>query len=86
MGNLTLRGFVRKDHPMFSGGPEIFSRPESRQSSTSTPEGTTGETQEGNSAANPEQLPEDQDPAVGQRWLGQMLHNNEVMSGKKSRR
>jgi hypothetical protein len=31
-------------------------------------------------------LPEDQDPAVGQRWLGQMLHNNEVMSGKKSRR
>ena len=82
----TLRGVVRKDHPMFSGGPEIFSRAESRPPSTCAPESTTGETQEGNSAAKPEQLSEDEDLAVGQRWLGQMKHNNEVISGRKPRR
>ena len=52
MGNLTFRGFVPKDDPMFSGGPEIFSRPESRQSPTTSAPGTTGVTPASKSSAS----------------------------------
>lgn len=36
MGKLTLRGPVPKDDPMFSGGPEVFSRID-RTPSTNSP-------------------------------------------------
>jgi hypothetical protein len=44
MGKSTYAGFVPKDDPMFSGGFEIFSHPESKPSSTNTAKSTTGET------------------------------------------
>jgi hypothetical protein len=44
MGKLTLRGPVPKDHPMFSGGPEVLSRPESRPSSKNSLSATVGAT------------------------------------------
>lgn len=45
MGKSILRGPVPKDHPMFSSGSELFSRPESKPSSTTPVEGMTGEIQ-----------------------------------------
>ena len=45
MGKITLDGFPPKNDPMFSGRREIFSRPESNPSSTSSAKSTTGETQ-----------------------------------------
>jgi len=42
MGKGTHRGFVPKDDPMFSTGPEIFSRPGSKQSTPSLPADTAG--------------------------------------------
>ena len=44
MGKLTSAGFVPKDDPMFSTGPELFSRPEYKKSSTNTAKNTTGAT------------------------------------------
>lgn len=44
MAASTFLGFVPKDDPMFSGGPEIFSRLGSRQSSTDTAKSTDGAT------------------------------------------
>ena len=32
MGKITLEGPVPKDHPMFTSGPEMFSRPSLRRS------------------------------------------------------
>jgi hypothetical protein len=42
MGKSTYAGFVPKDDPMFSGGFEMFSRPGSTLSSTSSDKSTDG--------------------------------------------
>lgn len=44
MGKATFVGFVPKDDPMFSGGPQLFSRPGSNQPSKTSPTGTDGNT------------------------------------------
>lgn len=44
MGKLTYKGFVPKDDPMFSTGPEAFSRLASTPSSETSPSATTGAT------------------------------------------
>jgi hypothetical protein len=44
MGKLTYKGLVPPDDPMFSSGPEMFSRPESRPSSMTSVRDTTGAT------------------------------------------
>ena len=41
MSKLTFKGFVPEDDPMFSSGPEIFSRPESKPPPTSKATTTT---------------------------------------------
>lgn len=42
MGNLIDKGLVPKDDPMFSGGPEIFSRHESSESTKNSAKSTDG--------------------------------------------
>ncbi len=42
MGKLTYKGLAPKDHPMFSGGAESFSRLAYKRSSTTTPSATDG--------------------------------------------
>ena len=44
MGKLTWIGQVPPDDPLFSSGPEMFSRYEFRASSTSSPRNTGGDT------------------------------------------
>ena len=44
MGKLTYKGLVPRDDPMFSTGPEVFSRRGSSESSSSSPMSTSGET------------------------------------------
>ena len=46
MGKSTYAGLVPKDDTMFSGGPQIFSRHESKKSSTNSAPATTGVTPE----------------------------------------
>ena len=43
MGNLTFKGFVPRDDPMFLTGPELFSRADYLPSSTSTAKSTIAE-------------------------------------------
>ena len=64
MGKLTLAGFVPRDDPMFSTGPEIFSRPEYKPSSTSTAKSTTGATPAKSTSAEltMEELPPTKNP------------------------
>lgn len=45
MGNLIDRGLVPRDDPMFSGGPEIFSRPESNAPTKNSAKSMDGATQ-----------------------------------------
>ena len=54
MGKTTWRGPVPKDDPMFSGGPEIFSRPVSKPSSSGTAKSMDGETQDPSNSATSE--------------------------------
>ena len=67
MGKATFKGFVPPDDPMFSTGPEIFSRHESSASSPSSATSTDGATQDQSSSATGlpdlQNLPED--PALG---------------------
>ncbi len=54
MGTATYAGPVPKDHPMFSGGPELFSLQrfnESSKTSASATDGVTPETSSPSSAA-----------------------------------
>ena len=44
MGKGIYKGLAPKDHPLFSGGVETFSRLAYKESSTSTPSATDGET------------------------------------------
>lgn len=46
MGNLSYRGQVPQNDPMFSNGPQVFSRQESRESSKTLASDTTGATQD----------------------------------------
>lgn len=66
MGKATYKGLVPPDDPMFSNGPEIFSCPESNESSTTPQNATTGATQDQSSSATApadlQNLPED--PAI----------------------
>ncbi len=66
MGKATYKGLVPQDDPMFSTGPEIFSRPESNESSTTSQKVTTGATHDQSSSAiapaDLQNLPED--PAI----------------------
>ena len=54
MGKGTHLGFVPKDDPMFSTGPEIFSRPGSKQSTPTSPDATAG--------AEPKEPPQSNSP------------------------
>ena len=60
MGKSTYAGLVPKDHPMFSGGAETFSRLASRAYSTSTPSATDGGTPPSQDSA-----PQEVDPMQG---------------------
>ena len=67
MGKGTFKEFVPKDDPMFSSGPELFSRLGSRMSSATSATGTGGATREASTSAKSQQktlpdlqnLPED---------------------------
>lgn len=72
MGKLTYKGLVPKDDPMFSTGPELFSRPESNESSMNTPSNTAGAMQERSSSAT-EQVDEKAD---GEFRIVKYLHRN----------
>ena len=60
MGKSTYAGLTPKDHPMFSGGAESFSRLASRAYSTSTPSATDGGTPPSQDSA-----PQEADPMQG---------------------
>jgi hypothetical protein len=51
MGKLTYKGLVPRDDPMFSTGPEVFSRLGSSESSKTSPKSTSGETPAESSSA-----------------------------------
>lgn len=51
MGKVTKLGLVPRDDPMFSTGPELFSRPGSKQTSTTSTSGTGGATQGASTSA-----------------------------------
>lgn len=44
MGKITLKGPVPKDHPMFSSGPEMVSRPGSSEFLKTSANAMAGET------------------------------------------
>lgn len=78
MGKATYKGLVPKDDPMFSTGPELFSRPESNESSTNTPADTTGATPANSNSANaPETEADGKD--LGARRIAKFKHQNEQM-------
>ena len=58
MGKTTFAGQVPRDDPIFSGGPQIFSRLVSKPTAKNTSPGTTGASQ--NLAdSQPKQAPKD---------------------------
>jgi hypothetical protein len=74
MGKLTYKGLVPRDDPMFSTGPEIFSRLESSASSTTSANATTGATPSvSNSAIEQEQVDEKAD---GEYRIAKYFRNN----------
>ncbi len=57
MGKATYKGLVPRDDPMFSTGPEVFSRLGSSESSRTSPKSTSGETPvESSSAIEPDPM------------------------------
>ena len=62
MGKITYKGLVPKDDPMFSNGPELFSRPAYKPSSKSTAKNTAGATPNASASAAATQPV---DPAIG---------------------
>lgn len=72
MGKGTYKGLVPQDDPMFSTGPELFSRPGSKTSSVTSASDTGGATPEASTSAKqgqpPKSLPDLQnlpeDPAI----------------------
>lgn len=64
MGKGTFKGFVPKDDPMFSTGPELFSRPEYKPSSTSSAKSTTGATPAKPSSAEQTEPENPMQPAI----------------------
>lgn len=72
MGKATYKGLVPKDDPMFSTGPELFSRSASNASSTNTPIDTDG-TRQANSGPATEQVDEKAD---GEFRIVKYLHRN----------
>jgi hypothetical protein len=78
MGKATYKGLVPKDDPMFSTGPELFSRPESSKSSTSTQTNTAGAMQANSDSANAPET-EAEGKELGARRIARFKHQNEQM-------
>jgi hypothetical protein len=76
MGKLTIIGSLPPDHPIYSGGPEIFSRPESNKSSTTTANATAGETQDKSASAVNQPETEADGKELGALRLAKMKHQN----------
>lgn len=72
MGKATYKGLVPKDDPIFSTGPELFSRPAWNASSTNSPS-DKGETRQANSGPATEQVDEKAD---GEFRIAKYLHRN----------
>ena len=78
MGKATYKGLVPQDDPMFSTGPELFSRPESNESLTNTPTDTAGATPANSNLANaPETEADGKD--LGALRIAKFKHQNEQM-------
>lgn len=57
MAKVIDKGQAPKDHPMFSGGPQLFSPQRFKPQSAPTPPTTDGETQEASASIDPAELP-----------------------------
>jgi hypothetical protein len=78
MEKATYKGLVPQDDPMFSTGPELFSRPESNESSTSSPTATSGVTQESSASATALETEAD-GKDLGARRIAKFKHQNDQM-------
>lgn len=83
MGKATYKGLVPPDDLMFSGKPEMFSRPESSRSSKTTVSDTTGATPAPSSSVETEAEAKE----LGARRIARFRHQNEQLrksSNKKN--
>lgn len=82
MGKLTYKGLVPPDDPMFSGGYEMFSRPESSRSSTASVSDTTGATPAPSSSVETEAEAKE----LGARRIARFRHQNEQFSKRSNKK
>ncbi len=79
MGKVTVIGSLPPDHPIYSGGPEVFSRRAFSQSSTSSAPSTDGETQ-----AKPSSVAESVDELEDGRYrMAKFKHQNAQFARSK---
>ncbi len=83
MGKLTYKGLVPRNDPMFSTGPEAFSRLGSSESSISSPKSTSGETPSESSSATDLPETEAEGKELGARRIARYKHQTEQFSKKR---
>ena len=79
MGKATYKGLVPPDDPMFSGGFEMFSRPESSRSSKTSASDKTGVTQDPSNSVETEAEAKE----LGARRIARFKHQNEQFRKKR---
>lgn len=78
MGKITFKGLVPKDDPMFSTGPQLFSRPGSSESSTTSASATAGTMPAASTSAKKDETTPDE-KADGALRLAKFRHQNEQL-------
>jgi hypothetical protein len=79
MGKFTDKGLVPPDDPMFSTGPELFSRRGSSASSTTSASATDGATQAPSTSATKRAPESVNEQADGAYRLAKMQHQNKQL-------
>lgn len=82
MGKATYKGLVPPDDPMFLTGPELYSRPESTESSQTSASDMAGASPANSSSANAPET-EAEGKELGAKRLARMKHQNEQLRKKR---
>jgi hypothetical protein len=82
MGKATYKGLVPRDDPMFSTGPEVFSRLGSSESLKSSQKSTSGETTVESSSATDLPETEAEGKELGARRIARYKHQTEQFRQK----
>jgi hypothetical protein len=83
MGKATYKGLVPRDDPMFSTGPEVFSRLGSSESSKTSPKGTSGEAPVESSSAAESLMTEAEERQEGALRIARFKFQNEQLRKKR---